>query len=59
MKIVMTLLLRDEEDIIRENLDFHYNQDVDFIIATDNLSVDGTKGILLEYQQQGRLKWSN
>ncbi len=36
MKLVMTLLLRDEEDIVRENLDFHLAQGVDRVIVTDN-----------------------
>ena len=29
MKLVMTLLLRDEEDIVADNLDFHLAQGVD------------------------------
>ena len=32
MKLVMTLLVRDEEDIVRENLDFHLAQGVDQVI---------------------------
>lgn len=53
----MTLLVRDEEDIIRENIEFHLSQGVDFIIATDNLSVDDTPDILLEYEKKGVLKY--
>ncbi len=57
MKLVMTLLVRDEEDIIKENIEFHLNQGVDFIIATDNKSVDSTKEILMEYKTHGVLRY--
>lgn len=50
-KLVMTLLVRDEEDIIEQCIKFHLNQGVDFIIATDNGSIDGTKDILLKYKE--------
>ncbi|MEM6299542.1 MAG: glycosyltransferase family 2 protein [Bacteroidota bacterium] len=53
----MTLLVRDEEDILRANIDFHLSQGVDFIIATDNLSVDGTADILKEYEAKGKLHY--
>jgi hypothetical protein len=55
MRIVMTLLVRNEEDILRANLDFHFSRGVDFVIATDNLSRDGTPDILREYEKEGRL----
>ena len=54
-RLVMTLLVRDELEIIRENIDFHLKQGVDYIIATDNGSIDGTREILAEYAQQGVL----
>lgn len=54
--LVMTLLVRDEIDIVKDNLDHHLNYNVDFIIATDNGSVDGTREVLLDYQKQGVLK---
>ncbi len=57
MKIVMTLLVRDEEDILRSNIDFHLSQGVDYVIATDNLSVDGTRDILKEYEKKGVLHY--
>jgi len=47
----MTLLVRNEEDIIRQNIEYHLAQGIDFIIARDNLSEDGTKEILMEYQK--------
>jgi hypothetical protein len=57
MKLVMTLLVRDEQDIIRENIEFHLAQGVDFFIATDNRSVDATTEILKEYQARGLLHY--
>jgi hypothetical protein len=57
MKLVMTLVVRDEEDIVGSNIDFHLAQGVDFIIATDNLSVDGTPEILRRYERRGLLHY--
>jgi len=57
MKLAMTLLVRDEEDIIRENIEFHLAQGVDFILATDNRSVDSTPEILREYKNRGVLHY--
>lgn len=56
MKLVMTLLVRDEQDIVRENLDFHLAQGVDEVIVTDNGSEDATVEILREYESQGVLR---
>ena len=56
-RVVMTLLVRDEADIIRENIEFHLNSGVDFIIAMDNHSVDGTTDILKEFVRTGRLQY--
>ena len=53
MAIVMTLLVRDEIDILRANLDFHLNAGIDFVIATDNGSVDGSADVLDEYARAG------
>lgn len=52
----MTLLVRDEEDIVRANLDFHLDHGVDFVIATDNRSEDGTVEVLEEYEARGVLR---
>ncbi|MBP9013505.1 MAG: class I SAM-dependent methyltransferase, partial [Smithella sp.] len=54
-KLIMTLLVRDEEDIVRYNIDFHLSKGVDFIIATDNGSTDSTRDILREYEERGVL----
>ncbi|MBN1474640.1 MAG: class I SAM-dependent methyltransferase [Syntrophaceae bacterium] len=54
-KLIMTLLVRNEEDIVRYNIDFHLSKGVDFIIATDNGSTDSTRDILKEYEERGVL----
>ena len=53
MKLIMTLLVRNEEDILALNLDFHLNQGVNLIIVMDHLSDDGTRDILEDYAKQG------
>ena len=53
MKLVMTLLVRDAEHLLRENLEFHLRQGVDYFIITDNRSVDGTSSIIKEYVAAG------
>jgi glycosyltransferase involved in cell wall biosynthesis len=52
MKLVMTLLVRDEQDIIAEHLDYHLAQGVDEVIVTDNGSEDATLDILREYESR-------
>ena len=54
-RVVMTLLARDEIDIIATMLDFHYAHGVDHVVATDNRSVDGTTDVLRQYEREGRL----
>lgn len=51
----MTLLARDEEDVVEENLIYHLDRGVDFVVATDNNSADGTADILERYQREGHL----
>jgi hypothetical protein len=55
MKLVMTLLARNEADIIDAQLAFHLSAGVDFVVATANRSEDGTEEILARYERAGRL----
>lgn len=55
MKLVMTILVRDEADIVDAQIAFHLNAGIDFVIATDNRSVDGTTEILERYAREGHL----
>jgi hypothetical protein len=55
MKLVMTLLARDEADVIEAWLSFHLNAGADFVIATDNRSTDGTTEVLERYARQGHV----
>lgn len=52
----MTLLARDEVDIVDAQLTFHLSAGVDFVIATDNGSQDGTTEILERYEREGWLR---
>jgi len=54
--IFMTLLVKNEADIIEENLRFHRYMGVDGIIVTDNHSTDSTPEILKKYQREGLIK---
>lgn len=49
----MTLLARDEADIVESWLSFHLNAGADFVVATDNRSEDGTTEILERYERDG------
>jgi hypothetical protein len=55
MKLVMTLLVRDEADIVDAQIAFHLDAGVDFVVATDNRSDDGTTEILERYEREGTL----
>ena len=55
MTLVMTLLARDEIDVVDSWLSFHLNAGVDLVIATDNRSQDGTTEVLEEYARSGQV----
>jgi hypothetical protein len=56
MKLVVTVLARDEADIIDAQVSFHLNAGADFVIATDNKSRDSTTQILESYERAGVLE---
>ena len=49
----MTLLVKNEEDILEKNLIFHKAMGVDGFIVTDNLSDDNTGNIIKKYMEKG------
>lgn len=53
MKIAMTVMVRDEADIIAAMLEHHIKQGIDTIIVTDNGSIDGTTQILEDFASRG------
>jgi len=53
MKIVMTLLVRNEEDILDAHLSFHRAAGVDLVLAIDNDSEDSTPEILASHARDG------
>ena len=55
MKLVMTLLARDEADIVDAQIAYHLDAGVDYVIATDNRSEDATTEILERYASEGHL----
>ncbi len=57
-RVVMTLLVRDEADVLPAFLDYHLGTGVDLILALDNDSIDGTTAILKEYEARGKLVYA-
>jgi nucleotide-binding universal stress UspA family protein len=56
MRLVMTLVVRDEVDIVDAQLAYHLAAGVDFVLATDHGSTDGTLDVLRRYEREGRLR---
>ncbi len=55
MKLALTLLARNEADVIDANVAYHLGAGVDFVVATDNGSSDGTTEVLERYERLGVL----
>ncbi len=52
----MTLRTRDQADIVGAVVAFHLSVGVDFVVATDHQSVDGTSEILEAFEREGLLR---
>lgn len=52
-KLIMTLLVKNEGDILEQNLIFHKAMGVDGFIVTDNNSSDNTPVIINQYHKKG------
>jgi Glycosyl transferase family 2 len=55
MKLVTTLLARDEADVVEAQIAFHLNAGADLVIVTDNRSSDGTTEILESLAREGQV----
>ena len=55
-RLIMTLLVKNEEDVLEDNLLFHKAMGVDGFIITDNNSTDRTLEIIRKYKEKGWVK---
>jgi len=53
VRIIGTLMVRDEVDIVAAMVEHHLAQGLDRLIVTDNASVDGTREVLESYAETG------
>jgi hypothetical protein len=51
----MTLLARDEIDVVEAWLAYHLHAGADLVVATDNRSQDGTREVLESYARTGKV----
>jgi hypothetical protein len=56
MQLALTVVVRDEVDIVGAQIAYHLAAGVDVVLATDHDSRDGTTEILEEYERQGVLR---
>jgi hypothetical protein len=56
MKLAVTLMVRDEADIIQQWLDYHVAQGIDLLVVTDNGSEDGTREVLEAFAASGQIE---
>ena len=54
--IAMTMMVRDEADIVSAMIRHHLDQGVDLFLVTDNGSVDGTREILESFSRAGSIE---
>jgi hypothetical protein len=55
VQLALTLLAKNEVDVIDANIAYHLNAGVDFVVATDNGSTDGTLEVFERYEGLGLL----
>jgi hypothetical protein len=53
MRLVQTLVVRDEVDVVGAQIAYHLNAGVDFVLAADHESRDGTTEVLESFVQEG------
>jgi hypothetical protein len=56
MKLAMVMKVKDEDDILEDNLRYHAAQGVDVFVVTDNGSSDRTPEILQRWVDAGRMQ---
>jgi hypothetical protein len=56
VRVVLTLRVRDQADIVGAVVAFHLSAGVDFVIATDHRSEDATVEILESFERAGHLR---
>lgn len=56
LNLAMSILVRDECDVIESNIRFHAAAGVDYFIVTDNGSVDGTRERLVELAREFQIE---
>jgi hypothetical protein len=55
VKLVMTMVCRDQADIVDAHVAFHLSAGVDLVLVTDHRSADGTSEILAALAHEGRV----
>jgi Glycosyl transferase family 2 len=58
-KIVLAVNVYDNADTLHEYVDWHLAAGVDFIVASDMGSADGSQDILANLAKTGALSWSS
>lgn len=56
-RIVLITVPYDQVDIVADFLDWHLDLGIDFILALDGGSTDGTRDVLEQYTKTGRVVW--
>lgn len=54
--VVLTLVVRDEADVLAVCLDYHLGNGVDLVLVTDHASEDATPDVLAHFARAGRVR---